>query len=492
MKKTKYLKKFIKYHWNESPIEEEPHTWSNHVISIRLATENRVSSASKFCKIISLFQKIRKTLGFSKKLNASTRLLLYESLLKMEREGKEIFKGICYCPESFQPTFLITDPNIITSILMHERNEEGPHAMFSGGVPTQIAKKILGNNILTCPEMEHKNLQQFSAPHFTNHMMHPYFANFQKSSIELIQKWESKGNGAVIDVSTDLPIFAARSVAENILGFKGSIEELCEAMFTLLKVNNKRFKLPRDQRSYARALDFINKSAEKTLRGEDYNFLKCMKEAKDKNGNQKFKMDEIISMAKILFFAGQDSTSSLLAFLLYTLGKLEHVHWQDKLFQEYSISGKHLLNFIFESQSLENLFKEALRIHPSAFTQTRETVQDILINESYFIPKGSLLYLLHYFSQRDSRRWGKDASEFDPRRFENPDLTPKFHGPLQYFSLGPTICLGRHFVMLFMKTFLMQCILTHKWEACLPVPHLEAEIMLELKPCVNIKLTKRG
>ncbi len=490
-----HLNSLRRYHWNNliQQDREEPDRWSNQVVPIIPASQypnwRQVLDKSPLKKAKDLFHGIIWTLPHLLGVKLSHRLAWFESLLKIK--GSNIYRGICYCPESFQPTFLITDPNIITAILMHERNEVGEHALFSGGVPTQIAKKILGNNILTCPEKEHKNLQHFSAPHFTPQAVASYFPTFLKSSSELIQKWLASGDKPV-NISKDLPIFAASAVAENLLGFQGSTTELCQAMHTLLDINQKSFLFPKDRKRYAEALNFIHTAAESACHESRPHFLKCMTEAKYQNGQSKFSIADVMAMAKILFFAGQDSTSSLLAYLLYTLGQPSFISWQDRLYQEFQQTGRDPLKFVLESQSLDHLFKEGLRVYPSAFTQTRETVQDFIIDHRFFIPKGSLLYLLHYFSQRDSRRWGLDAHLFNPDRFKEPTLSAKTHGPLQYFSLGPTICLGRHFVMLLMKTFLTYAIQTTRWISCLPNPHIEAEIMLELKPYVNIQFSLRN
>lgn len=495
------LKHFInltRYHWKISKErnEEENSEWSHQIISIHLASQHPKQSLFqsspqrkiKQCKY--LVQTILNVFRQSLKVTPSNRLSRFEFFLYGNKE-KGTYKGICYYPESLQPTFLITDPNIITAILMHERNEVGEEAMFSGGEPTQIAKKILGNNILTCPATEHKTLQHFSLPHFTPQAATSYFQSFLKRSSVLLEKWLEKGEKEPIDISNDVTVLSATVVAENLLGYQGSMTQLCQSMHTLLEVNRKAFKFPQDRKRCKEALNFIQSSAEKSCESTQDHFLKCMKAAKTKEGQPIFQMDDVISMAKILFFAGQDSTSSLLLFLLYTLGQPQFRKWQEKLYEEFQRSEQPLLNFINNSKTLDHLFKEGLRFHPPAFTQTRETLQDLIVDHRFFIPKGSFLYLLHYFSQRDCRRWGHEAALFNPNRFEDPQLNAKIHGPFQYFSLGPTICLGRHFIMLMMKTLLMHMITTARWIACPPSPHLEAAIMLELKPHVNIQFNKR-
>lgn len=489
---------FIDYHWNISPTQmsDEGRDWQHRVISIDPAS--KYSDLKKFqfdknllFKTKHFFHKVSLALWHAWSVKPSNKLSFFESSLIADKHTPSFYKGICDFPKNFQPTFLITDPNIITAILMHERNEIGDTALFDGGISVKIARKILGNNILTCPENEHKVLQKFSTIHFVPQAVKSYFSPFLQSSRKLLNKWEEQGIGTDVNISQDLTIFSARAVAENLLGFQGSITELCEAMHALLEENQRRFKTRRHKMRYKKALEFIRSSAEMACQGEQRNFLKCMKETKDQNGQLKFHMDEVVSMAEMLFFAGQDATSSLLAYLLYTLGLPQFTFWQEKLYHEFKVSDGDLLNFIHASKTLENIFKEGLRAFPSSFAQTRETVQDMIIDGCFFIPKGSLLYLVHYFSQRDARRWGFESQKFDPSRFEDPSLNAKEHGPFQYFSLGPTICLGRHFVTLLIKIFLVEMIRTFQWQTCLPLPNIEADVVLDLKPFVKIKLTKR-
>lgn len=494
----KNLARFIDYHWSISPeqMNHENQSWQHKVISIHPASNHSNLKQFNFDKNITFkvkhfFQQFYLALWHAFKVKPSNKLSYFESLLNSNKKIPSLYKDICNFPKSFQPTFLITDPNIITAILMHERNEIGESALFDGGISVKIARKILGNNILTCPENEHRVLQKFSSIHFVPQAVKSYFSDFLQSSRELFIKWIEKGRENEINISQDLTLFSARAVAKNLLGFHGSIIELCQAMQALLEENKRIFKTRYHKMRYKNALEFIRSSAEIACSGEQRNFLKCMKEAQDQNGCLKFQMDEVISMAEMLFFAGQDATSSLLAYLLHTLGLPQFRFWQEKLYQEFKASDGDYLNFIHASTTLENIFKEGLRAFPSSFAQTRETVQDIVIDNRFFIPKGSLLYLVHYFSQRDVRRWGSESQAFNPSRFEDPSLNAKEQGPFQYFSLGPTICLGRHFVTLLIKTFLLEMVRISKWESCLPVPHIEADVVLELKPFVNLKLAKR-
>lgn len=492
------LAKFISYNWGfASKNKQELDHWSLRTITIKLASD--YSDVKKLCgternifkKVKIVIQNTAKAVWNGLQIKPANKISSLENALKLKNRKGEIYKGISAFPKGAQPTFLITDPNIITAILMHERNEIGEQAMFTGGISVQVAKQIIGNNILTCPEEEHKLLQKFSSIHFTPKVVLNFFPQFLESSSQLIGKWIENDSKDFVTISTDLTIFSAQAVAKNLLGFHGSVPELCKAMHTLLEINQiKRPKL-RDCHRYQQALTFIEMAAVEACNSKDRNFLKCMRDAKDENGISKFKMDDVIAMAKMLFFAGQDATASTLIFLVHTLGQPQFIELQEKLYQEFNQGDKNLLTFIQESKTLENLFSEAFRLFPASFAQTRETVQDIVIDNHFFVPKGSLLYLLHYFSLRDSRRWGLNSMIFDPDRYNDATVNAKMHGPFQHFSLGPTICLGRHFVTLLMKTVVMEMIRTSVWKSCPPQPKLEADVVLDLKPHVNIQISKR-
>lgn len=408
----------------------------------------------------------------------------YEKWLKTGNTYRGIFPLVTR--EGF--VVLITDLSLIRTILQRERNETGPNAIFSGGITTQIARAILGNNFFTCPDQEHAVFRTFAKPLlFKREHLATFLPRFHQQSNVLIDRWFSH-DSSTITISKDLHIFSAETVARNLLGYEGEMEVLCKAMHDSLRIYFTENPTAQDSDIYKNALDTIGVAAKMACASERDCFLKSMSLAKDNEGKPIFTEEEVLSNAKIMFFAGQDTTGCLLTYLFYILGQEEHSHWQDKLFNE---AQQFLDSKDYESLSqsilLNNLINEALRLCPPSYNQSRLVIQDVLINNQYYIPAGTSIYMMHYFYLRDPAIWGDDAECFNPERFDNKNPNQ----PILVFSAGPTSCLGRQFILPAVSILLLNAARCFRWESVTKKLNLVPRETLYLEPDLQIKMELR-
>ncbi|KAF8663703.1 hypothetical protein AX16_000878 [Volvariella volvacea WC 439] len=159
-----------------------------------------------------------------------------------------------------------------------------------------------------------------------------------------------------------------------------------------------------------------------------------------------------------ILFAGRDTTSSTLTYVLYFLARYPAVTARlrqeiiDKLGPDQN--RKPTYDEIRGMKYLRAVINETLRLYPTVPFNLRESVEEILFPSPdpilppiYVPPKTRITYCV-FMMHRDKNLWGPDAEEFDPDRFLDERLQ-KYLLANSFiflpFNAGPRICLGQQF-----------------------------------------------
>ncbi|XP_073846356.1 cytochrome P450 4e2-like [Musca autumnalis] len=172
--------------------------------------------------------------------------------------------------------------------------------------------------------------------------------------------------------------------------------------------------------------------------------------------------EEIYDEVSNFMFAGQDTTSSALAFAVYLLSL--HMEVQRKVYEEQQriISDDLQRDATFqelnEMKYLDMVLKETLRIYPSVPFISRAVTEDINMNGK-FIPKGTTL-MLFLMSMGYNEQHYPDPYHFNPERFNSSNERGDNHNPFESvpFSAGPRNCVGQKYAILEMKTVLSKIV----------------------------------
>jgi cytochrome P450 len=127
--------------------------------------------------------------------------------------------------------------------------------------------------------------------------------------------------------------------------------------------------------------------------------------------------DDLMASIIDLLFAGVDTTSNTMQWLLYMMAK--NPDKQENLFQEVTSVLKP--DELPTSKSLANMpylkacLKETLRLYPAFSSQNRQIPCDMEIL-GYYLPKGSQITFLSYYMCRDENNF-KDSKKFIPERW---------------------------------------------------------------------------
>ncbi|KAL4577853.1 hypothetical protein LXL04_013967 [Taraxacum kok-saghyz] len=302
---------------------------------------------------------------------------------------------------------------------------------------------------------------------------------FHLSGNEMLGKWDklvSAKGSYELDIWPDLQALTSDVISRTAFG--SNYEEglqifelireqggLVQEALTSLYIPGFRF-VPTKRNIRMNAID---RKIKRSIRGIINNRLKAMKAKEGSNNdllgimiesnmkeveehqnkNLGMTIDEIIEECKLFYFAGQETTSSLLVWTMVLLSK--HQEWQSRAREEVLnvIGDKKMdLDGLNHLKVVNMIFLEVLRLYPPIVGLARKVDKDITLG-GFSLPSGVLIGLpvinIHY----DEENWGSDAKKFNPDRFSE-GISKATKNKVIYFPFGwgPRICIGQNFALI--------------------------------------------
>ncbi|XVE81365.1 hypothetical protein DITRI_Ditri15bG0057600 [Diplodiscus trichospermus] len=200
-------------------------------------------------------------------------------------------------------------------------------------------------------------------------------------------------------------------------------------------------------------METVKKREDKIGSGEADNFgsdflgilLNGYHDVEEKN---RISMEDLIDECKTFYFAGQETTNSLLAWTVLLLAV--HRDWQEKARREViGIFGNQNPNSqgIAKLKTITMIVNETLRLYAPANNSVRKAEREVLLGK-LVLPANMEFVIPNMALHHDTQLWGDDANLFKPERFaEGIAKATKYNAAAFIpFGLGPRSCVGMSFV----------------------------------------------
>ena len=405
------------------------------------------------------------------------------------------YGDIAYLKFGPQGIYLFNNPDYVKDVLVtNNRN-------FVKSRGLEMAKKFLGEGLLTSEGEFHRRQRRLAQPAFHHRRINVYATVMAGYTERAQTRWQ---NGETLDISQEMMRLTLAIVGKTL--FDADVEseagEIGQALTDIMKLfdritmpftwlleklplpSNYRFrkaKLRLDQTIYR----IIN---ERRATGEDRgDLLSMLLLAQDVEGDGTGMTDEQLrDEAMTIFLAGHETTANALTWTWYLLS--QHPDVEARMHAEIDSvlkGGLPTAEDVARLRYTEMVFAEAMRLYPPAWLIGRRALSDYPVDR-YRIPARSIILMSPYVMQHDARYY-PEPEKFDPDRWtpEAKEARPKF----SYFPFGggPRVCIGEPFA--WMEGVLLIATIAQKWKMRLAAGQQVAmQPMITLRPKFGMRM----
>jgi cytochrome P450 len=403
---------------------------------------------------------------------------------------------VSYFRMASQPGYFINHPDLVRDVLVINA------AKFHKGRALKRAKALLGNGLLTSEGEEHLRRRKMIQPAFHKERIASYAESIVHAADHAAEKWRS---GDVLDIDAEMMRLTLRIVSKTLFSadVDDDADEIGHAMTTIVELFNflllpfsdwlRKLPIPHSNRfRIAKAtLDRVIYrliSERRSDDGREHNdLLSMLLAARDEQTGEPMTDEEIRDEALTLFLAGHETTANAMTWTWYLLSR--HAEIEARLHEELAgVLGTRSPEFrdIPNLRYAEAVLAESMRLYPPAWAIGRLAIDEHVIG-GFKVPRGALVLISPYVTQRDSRFWA-DPDAFMPERWQQRSLTDAGRQYIYFpFGGGARRCIGESFA--WTEGILLIAAIARRWRfrlASEPQPKLQP--LITLRPGGGMKM----
>ena len=326
---------------------------------------------------------------------------------------------------------------------------------------------MFGRGLLSMDGDEHDRDRKTMNPAFTISYMDRYLPLMQRLVREHVAKWAETGT---IDIYNEARMLTFDIAAQGLTGLKAGEEvDLFRDIFVgilmvpAFSTSEEDFQ-QRLNTFHEQLRILLRPRIEERRRNPTDDIFGLLVQARDSQGNY-MSEEQIIAHINILLVAGHETSTSLIAWLMYLL--TQHPAYTQRILDEQrAILGDKLeanLEEIKRMKVLENALSEAERMYPPVANGPRGVIEDFEFH-GYHVPVGTMVFYSIVASHMLPSLFA-EPTKFDPDRFASPREEHKKNPyALVGFGGGPRICIGINFAQVEIKALISHILRNYQIE----------------------------
>lgn len=181
----------------------------------------------------------------------------------------------------------------------------------------------------------------------------------------------------------------------------------------------------------------------------------------------------LIAQLLLLFFAGMDTSSTIMSVVIYALAKNPDV--QERLFDEIndalaqSSDGELDYNTIQTLPYMDMVINEALRVFPLGDHERKCVKEYTVPGTTFTVPKGMMVQVPSSGIMTDDQYF-PNPDHFNPENFSKEEKDRRHPYAFMAFGIGPRNCIGSRLALFNMKSGLVALVSEYKVLSCAKTP----------------------
>ncbi|XP_061998661.1 cytochrome P450 CYP749A22-like isoform X1 [Rosa rugosa] len=363
---------------------------------------------------------------------------------------------------------VITEPELCKEILNNK-----DRTFLKTDFPI-FMKKLLGDGLVTTEGEKWGRMRKLANSAFHGESLKSLIPATIASAELMLERWKSHEEGKEIEIFEEFRLLTSEVISRTAFGssysegksifdmlmklalltFKNAFKARIPIISNIFKTSDDIEAQKLEKGVHDSIIEIVKKREQKAMTmseeeksfGSDFLGL-LMKAHHDVDGNQRITVDDLVDECKTFYFAGQETTSSLLAWTVFLLAL--HTDWQKEARKEVlQLFGKQTPNpdDISKLKTMGMIINESLRLYPPVVSIYRKVAREVRLGK-LLVPADLEILIPCLALQHEPQFWGQDVELFKPERFSEgvAKATNNNMATFLPFGMGPRNCVGYNF-----------------------------------------------